>query len=291
MYEFIEIGIYGLLLGGLYCSISAGLAMQWGISRIVNFAYGDFLMIGAFVTYFMWADLHVPPLIAMLAAGGILLIVGTIAYALFLNRVLKGDEHNQLVATLGLSVLLEGLATYLWGTNEREITVQLLGNIHIGSYIIPGTQLVAALVGLGLYVIAVLIVGKTRAGLRMRLASDNPELASLTGIDVSRARWVGFSIGSALVGMSGALIATTVGTYPLVGTNLGMIAFAVVALGGLGSVAAAALGSILLGLAVDYIGAYSPNGSSYATGVAFALLVVVLIVRPTGLFGRAWASR
>jgi branched-chain amino acid transport system permease protein len=223
----------------------------------------------------------------MAASGLALALLSSVVYRGFLARVLKQDEHNQLLATLGLSILILNLAVIAWSPDPRVMQAPaLLPSLNVGGVTVPGNNIAVAIVGLLLFVAMYVIRNYTRYGTQMRFASDDPELAMHAGINVDRIFELSFVIGGAAAGVSGGLVALVLYVQPTVGIDFVIRAFATIALGGLGNVPGALVGSVVLALTEGLISTFVPQGGSWGFGVAFLILLLVLVVRPSGLFGR-----
>jgi len=279
--------ILSLTVAGLYAAVAAGLTLTVGVTRIINFAHGEFVMLGAFLTYALHTRWGVSPWLGMAASGVALGLFSMLVYRLFLARVLKQDEHNQLLATLGLSILLLNIAVILWSPDPRVMQAPaLMPPLLLGPVTVPGNNVAVALVGLLLFLAMLGIKNHTRYGTRMRFASDDPELALHAGINVNRVFELSFVIGGAAAGVSGGLVALVLYVQPSVGVDLVIRAFAIIALGGLGNIPGALMGAAILALVEGLVSTFVPQGGSWGFGVAFLLLLLVLIVRPAGLFGK-----
>ncbi|MCW2239224.1 branched-chain amino acid ABC transporter permease [Azospirillum canadense] len=279
--------LLSLTIAGLYAAVAAGLTLTVGVTRIINFAHGEFVMLGAFLTYWLHTRYALSPWLGMAASGVALGLFSMLVYRVFLARVLKQDEHNQLLATLGLSILLLNIAVILWSPDPRVMQAPaLLPSLRLGDVSIPGNNFAVALVGLTLFLVMLWIKTHTRYGTQMRFASDDPELALHAGINVDRVFELSFVIGGAAAGVSGGLVALVLYVQPTVGVDLVIRAFAIIALGGLGNIPGALVGAAILALAEGLTSTFVPQGGSWGFGVAFLLLLLVLIVRPSGLFGK-----
>ena len=277
--------LLSLTIAGLYAAVAAGLTLTVGVTRIINFAHGEFVMLGAFLTYWLHTRYALSPWIGMAASGVALGLFSMLVYRVFLARVLKQDEHNQLLATLGLSILLLNIAVILWSPDPRVMQAPaLLPSQRLGDVSNPGNNV--AVVGLALFLVMLWIKNHTRYGTQMRFASDDPELALHAGINVDRVFELSFVIGGAAAGVSGGLVALVLYVQPTVGVDLVIRAFAIIALGGLGNIPGALIGAAILALAEGLTSTFVPQGGSWGFGVAFLLLLLVLIVRPSGLFGK-----
>lgn len=279
--------ILSLTVAALYAAVAAGLTLTVGVTRIINFAHGEFVMLGAFLTYGLHTRWGVSPWLGMAASGVALGLLSALVYRLFLARVLKQDEHNQLLATLGLSILLLNIAVILWSPDPRVMQAPaLLPPLRLGPVTVPGNNVAVALVGLLLFLVLLWIKNHTRYGTQMRFASDDPELALHAGINVDRVFELSFVIGGVAAGVSGGLVALVLYVQPSVGVDLVIRAFAIIALGGLGNIPGALMGAAILALVEGLVSTFVPQGGSWGFGVAFLLLLLVLVVRPSGLFGK-----
>ncbi len=279
--------LLSLTVAGLYAAIAAGLTLTVGVTRIINFAHGEFVMLGAFLTYALFTRFGLSPWIGMLVSGVVIGLFSALVYRVFLARVLKHDEHNQLLATLGLSILLVNIAIILWSPDPRVMQApQLLPALQFAGVIIPGNNLVVAGVGGILFLLLQFIMRHTRYGTQMRFASDDAELAMHCGINVDRVFELSFVVGGFAGGVAGGLVALTLYVHPAVGLDLVIRAFAIITLGGLGNIPGALIGAAILALAEGLTSTFIPNGGSFGFGIAFLLLLLVLLVRPNGLFGK-----
>jgi branched-chain amino acid transport system permease protein len=279
--------LLSLSVAGLYAAVAAGLTLTVGVTRIINFAHGEFVMLGAFLTYWLYTRFGISPWLGMLVSGVALGLFSVLVYRSFLARVLKQDEHNQLLATLGLSILLLNIAIILWSPDPRVMQAPaLLPTLQFAGVTIPGNNIVVALVGLVLFAVLLGIKNYTRYGTQMRFASDDPVLAMHSGVNVDRIFELSFVIGGAAAGVSGGLVALLLYVQPSVGVDLVIRAFAIITLGGLGNIPGALVGAAILSLVEGLIGTFVPGGGSWGFGVAFLLLLLVLLVRPSGIFGR-----
>ncbi|MGO4669999.1 branched-chain amino acid ABC transporter permease [Bosea sp. 2YAB26] len=279
--------LLSLCVAGLYAAVAAGLTLTVGVTRIINFAHGEFVMLGAFLTYWLYTGYGLSPWLGMLASGVALGLFSILVYRGFLARVLKQDEHNQLLATLGLSILILNIAIILWSPDARVMQAPaLLPSLQFAGVTIPGNNIVVALVGLLLFLVMLGIKNHTRYGTQMRFASDDPVLAMHAGINVDRVFELSFAIGGAAAGISGGLVALVLYVQPTVGVDLVIRAFAIIALGGLGNIPGALIGAAILALIEGLISTFVSGGGSWGFGVSFLVLLLVLLVRPSGLFGK-----
>jgi branched-chain amino acid transport system permease protein len=278
--------LLSLTVAGLYAAIASGLTLEFGVTRIINFAHGEFVMLGAFITYLLQANYGVNPLIGALIAGVAMMVLSYAVFEAFLARVLRQDEHNQILATIGLSILIVNLAMIAWSPDARVMHApEILPPLRFGGVTVPGNNLVVLIVGAILFGGLIYFMRCTRSGLLLRLASDDAGLATYAGVNVHAMFRLSFVIGGLTAGISGGLVALVLYVHPLVGTDLVVRAFAIVALGGLGSIGGALIGAVVLSVAENVTSTFVPGGGSWGYGIAFLLIVLVLTVRPTGLFG------
>ena len=279
--------LLSLSIAGLYAAIAAGLTLTVGVTRIINFAHGEFVMLGAFLTYALFTLYGISPWLGMVISGAVMGLFSAVVYRMFLERVLRQDEHNQLLATLGLSILLVNIAIIMWSPDPRVMQApQLLPALQFAGVTVPGNNLVVAGVGGLLFLMLQYIMRHTRYGRQMRFASDDAELARHSGIDVDRIFELSFVIGGFAAGVAGGLVALILYVHPSVGLDLVIRAFAIITLGGLGNIPGALIGAAILALAEGMTSTFVPHGGSFGFGVAFLLLLLVLVVRPNGLFGK-----
>ena len=284
----IQTGVLSVVVASLYAAVASGLTLEFGVTRIVNFAHGEFVMLGAFITFFLYTDFGIPFIGCLLIAGVAMAALSYLVFTTFLSRVLKQDEHNQFLATLGLSILIVNLAAVLWTPDARSMHPgNLLPTLRFGSVTLPGNSLLVLVISAVMYISLALFMRRTRFGVQMRMASSDVGLATLCGVNVDRVFALSFVIGGFTAGVAGSLVSLILYVHPLVGLDLVIRAFAIVALGGLGSIAGAMIGALILSFAESLVSTYVPQGGSWGFGVAFVLIVVVLLVRPAGLFGRS----
>ncbi|MGE0230524.1 MAG: branched-chain amino acid ABC transporter permease [Flavobacteriaceae bacterium] len=283
MNELANIIAVGLLLGGTYALVSVGLNLIFGVIRIVNFAQGEFLMLGMYGTYVVYAVLGVDPYLAAFVVVPALFVFGAAVYW-FLLRPLQGMPMMQVFATFGLLIVLENIVLALTGGTALSVNSVLTGHsLTIAGVTLSLSRLLvfvvatAVALGLGLY-LRLSIHGKA-----IRAVAQDRRAAQLMGIRIGRIYTVTFGFGAALAGLAGCLLAPLYSMSPQIGTSFILPAFAVVVLGGLGSVKGAFIGGLIVGLTEATAGFYLDPALKHA--VLFMVFIAVLIVRPSGLFG------
>jgi branched-chain amino acid transport system permease protein len=276
----------GILIAGLYAAVTLGLTLVLGVMGIVNFAHGELVMLGAYNTFWLFALLGIDPLLSLAMSGLLLFFIGIGIYRFTIRPILKDPPLNQLLLTLGISIFFQNLAMILWKTDSRSVMTSYSGmSLHLGIVHIGFTRLITFLIAVLLTILLVLFLHKARPGRAMRAVSENNTASWLIGINVQRTYLLAFGVASALAGASSALVSTVMYTFPMVGFKLSLKAFCILVLGGLGNIPGALFGSLILGLTESFVGTYVPEGSGWAEGISFILLIIILLIKPTGLAG------
>lgn len=287
METFLNILISGILLGGIYSLVSIGLNLIFGVVRIVNFAQGEFVMIAMYATFFCFAKFGIGPYYAVFLVAPLLFVLGLVVQRLVLQP-LQNEPMMQVFATFGLLILFEnsvlaitrGEGYSLAGYSNTVIEVFGL-RASIARVIV---FVAVSAIALGL----MLFLSRTMAGKAIRAVIQDRQSARLMGINVERTYLLTFALGAALAGVAGALLAPIYTLSPYIGGNFILAAFAVVVLGGLGSVPGAYIGGLAVGLMESFAGYYVDPALKQA--IWFIIFVVVLVVRPSGLMGQAGAE-
>jgi branched-chain amino acid transport system permease protein len=275
----------GLLTGSLYALIGMGMALIFGVMRIVNFAHGAFMMLGMYATWVLFDRLHVNPYLGFLAAAALLFVVGFATYEALLRRVAERSDFMQILLTLGLSLIIKDGVQLVFGADYQQINIPLLDiNLHFGSHIsLNAPWLLSFGITVVLAIGMFLFVMKSRFGRALRAIAQNRYAASLMGIDVLRIQALSFGLGLAAVGMAGGLLLPVFYLYPDVGDQFTLKAFVIVVLGGMGSIEGAAIAGVVLGVVESLTSLYW--GNEWALVVDFVIFLGVLSLRPSGLFG------
>lgn len=281
----IEFVVIGILLGGLYALIAAGLALILGVMKILNFAHGEFLMVAMFVTYYLQKLLGLDPYFSLIIGMPFMFIFGLAAYKVIINPVLLKGPVNQLLVTIGLSVFIQNLALTLFSSNLRSVEVPYqYATIIIGGVVIQTTRLVAFAVSVGITVLIYSMLRHTQFGLKIQATAQNRDAAALMGIDVDRVYMLSFAIGIVLVGIAGCLMTPFFDIFPEVGVHFGLTAFFVVILGGMENILGCLLAGLLLGVTESVSSLFMPGTTSHL--MVFCVFIAVLLFRPEGLLGR-----
>jgi len=281
---FLQVAANGLLLGAVYALFSSGLTLVWGMMNVVNFAHGDFVMLGMYIAYLAVVALHAGPLVFTLLVALVLSILGGVVYYLLIRQVMRGPMLAQILSTFGLALLMR--YTVFWFFSATFMTLPdspLSGSIKLGGILIGIPQLVAGIIAMILTIGMHLLLTRTRIGSQILAVSEDRQAAMLMGIRPDRMQALAWGLASASAGIAGALIATFYYLTPTVGESLVLIAFVVVCFGGFGSVPGAMLAGLIIGL-IEAGSAYY-IGAVYKDVAVFALFVGILWVRPQGLMG------
>jgi branched-chain amino acid transport system permease protein len=280
--DLLQVVVSGLLLGGVYALFAAGLNVIFGVLRVINLAHGELLMLGAYAVWWLSAEQGFNPLAALPVAAIGLFAFGLVLERGLIERVVGQPLLSSLLLTFGLSTLLTGTALYAFTANFRSVPY-LSGAIEIGGLDLSKTRLVAFAVALAVTAATYAFLRFATYGKAIRATAGNAEVAMVCGIDVRIVRLITFGLGSAMAGVAGGLIAMIFTVSPEMGRMFIGRAFAIVVLGGLGSFVGAFVGALLLGVA-ETVAAYYFD-TQIAEGTAYLVLVLVLLLRPSGLFG------
>ncbi len=276
--------INGLLIGCMYSLIAIGLTLIWGVMNIVNFAHGDMLMIGMFTSFWLFTLYGVDPILSIPVCFLLLFVMGTLIYRFIVSKVMKGPMLAQVVVTFGVSIFIANLAVYFWTPDFRLLPPTLLdGTWEWGDLVLSIPKVVASIGSVIASVSIFLYLRNTKTGKAILATEMDRESALLMGINTDRINSLSFGIGSALVGVAGALLSTYYYIYPQVGGLFGLISFCVVALGGFGSIEGAFIAGILVGLAQTLGGYFFDPAYKYA--IVFAIYLITIWIRPMGLLG------
>ena len=276
--------VNGLLIGCVYSLIAIGLTMIWGVMNIVNFAHGDFLMLGMFTSFWCYTLFHIDPLFSIPLCGILLFGLGVLIYKFAVSKVMRGPMLAQLVVTFGISMLISNIAVLLWTPDFRVIDKPMLsGTWSFGLVQISVVKVVASLGSVVVSGALILFLNGSRIGKAILATEMNRDSALLMGINTDRVNALSFGIGSALVGIAGGFLAMYYYIYPQVGGLFGLLSFAIVALGGFGSISGAFIAGILVGL-VQTLGGYFFD-PAYKYAIVFMLYLLVVWFKPQGLRG------
>lgn len=287
MSQFTQQIILGLLLGGIYVAVALGFSLVWGILNIVNLAHGALIMVGAYITWWLFARLHVDPFLSLPVDALALFVIGYLLQRGVINRIIRAPLLFTFLLTYGLNLIIVSLLLVIFTSDFRAVTPSYSGSgLHLGNVTIPYIRLAGLVVALLMAGIMWLILNRTRIGAGILAIGADRDAAQLVGIDLRHAYALTFAIGAAFAGVAGGIISTFQSITPTAGDPYTLQSFAVVILGGLGRVSATIAGGLAFGL-IEVLGQSAPGlGAGYANAIAFVVLVLVLVVRPRGLLGR-----
>lgn len=284
--EILQSLINGILLGGIYAVVGIGLSMIFGIVRLVNLAHGDLMILSAYLVLTLMNAIGVSPYLTLVAAIPIMFIIGYLIQLLILNRVIGKGMEPPLIVAFGLSIILQNVLLLIFSPDAQSLKTGLATkSFPIGEAInVPIIYLVGFLVGTCVIVLLQLLFQYTSIGRAIRAASDDETAAQLMGINTKRIYACAMGIAMVTAAVAGTLIGTTFTFYPHTGPQYLIIAFGVVIIGGAGSMLGTFIGGIILGLA-QLFGAYY-FGTGYQLLSGYLILLVVLALRPQGIFGK-----
>lgn len=277
--------VSGLLQGGVFALLAVGLTLIFGVMHFINLAHGDFMIVGAYLTFLVWSSFSVHPLLVLpvVVLAGFVLVLPV--HRFVFEPVLEDPVINQLLLTFGLAFLLEGLLAYQFGLSSRFIRVEGFGAgvFQVAGLTIPKIRVVAFVAAVLALVVLYAFLMRTRLGMGIRATAQDRTAASVVGVDTDRMYYVVMGLGTALAFGSGALLATISPFTPFTGLVYVLLAFAIISIGGLGSM----IGALVAGLAIGVFESLSVLmvSPSLARGLTFLLFIVVLLIRPEGLFG------
>lgn len=286
MDTFLQVLANGLMLGSLFAIVAVGLTLIFGIVKVVNFAHGEFLMVGMYLTFLFtrWLGLH--PFAAVIVVAPALFLLGALTQRLIIQPLMRArDDHIQIFATVGLSTALINLALLVFGADIANTPSSgLRVPVQIGPIRILTGQIAIFVASVALVIGLHYFLSRTQTGRAIRAVSQNRAAAQLMGINVDRIYILTFGIGAACVGVAAVLIAPLYPTSPTIGTYFVLTAFVVVVLGGLGSITGAFVGALVIGLIDSLFGFYV--GSDMREVAVFGVFLIILILKPAGLFGK-----
>jgi branched-chain amino acid transport system permease protein len=284
-----QLGVSTVLLGGIYALVAVGLTLIFGVLRVVNFAHGEFLMLGMYFAFWPFVWYRLDPYLVLLISIPVFFLVGLLVYALVMRGVIHASHNVQIFTTVGLSTLLQNAALVVWTGDFRAVRPWHSSVVlHAAGTAFNLSQVVAFLIALVLTVTLFAFMKWTHTGRVMRATAQDREAATLMGIDTDRVYRLTFGIAIACVGAAGVLVAPLYSIYPTAGLQFVLLAYVVVVLGGLGDMVGAMLGSLIVA-AVEVVGSYF-LGSAWKEVMYFVLFIGVLLFRPAGLFGQRGAE-
>jgi branched-chain amino acid transport system permease protein len=286
MIVFLQSLLSGVLVGGVYALVGIGLTIIFGVMRVINFAHGDLLMVGMYLTYFLFALLHVDPFVSILISIPLMFLFGALLQRVFVNRVLAALPQNQILLTIGLGLVMSNTVMLLFTSDYRILTTSYSsGSVKIWGLSVSEPLFISFVITAAITAFLYWFLMRTDTGQAIRATAQDREAAQLMGINVKRMSVISFGIGAALAGTAGALISPTYYIFPQVGGAFTLKAFVIVVLGGMGSVVGATLGGIVIGATESLAAVYISSGLKEL--VVYVLFLLVLLFRPAGLLGKS----
>lgn len=280
--------INGISIGSIYAIIALGYTMVYGIAKMLNFAHGDIIMVGAYICYCVTNYLGMPPILGILASMAVCTLLGIVIEGLAYKPLRGTPSLAVLITAIGVSYFLQNAAQLIWGSNPKSFT-SVVSTIKpfllFGSLTITGEVLVTVVVSVVIMLALTWFTSSTRIGKSMRAVSEDRDAAQLMGINVNKTISITFAIGSALAAVAGVLMCSSIPVLqPTTGSMPGIRAFTAAVLGGIGSIPGAMLGGILLGIIETFAKAFL--STQFSDAIVFGVLIIILLVKPAGLLGK-----
>ncbi|MBI4589047.1 MAG: branched-chain amino acid ABC transporter permease [Candidatus Rokubacteria bacterium] len=286
----VQIVINGILIGGIYACAGLGFSLVWGVMNIINIFHGATIMLGAYITFWLFHLYGIDPLVTVPVSMLTLFLIGYAVQRILINRILGGPLFMAIILTQGLTLIAVNLAFYLWTGDFRSIRPPYATwSLALGPLVVPFLRLIIFVASLLLTALLVVFLGWTKVGRAIRATRMDRETAALMGVEIEKIYALTFAIGSAIAAGAGSLIGTAFVVEPGMGDSFLLKSFVVCVIGGLGNMGGALVGGLTFGL-VETIGV-AVFGPGYKDAIAFILLVVILLIRPEGLFGREYYAR
>jgi len=276
----------GILIGGVYALVGIGLTIIFGVMRVINFAHGELLMIGMYLTWLIFSSLGIDPFESIAITIPLMFVFGAIVQRTLIQRVLNALPQNQILLTIGLGLVLSNLAMLIFTSDYKIITTRYSSStIHLAGLPLSVPLAISFLITSVITALLYLFLLKTDTGQAIRATAQDRDAAQLMGINVSWMSVLAFGIGTALAGTAGALVSPTYYIFPQVGSAFTLKAFVIVVLGGMGSVLGATLGGVIIGVTESLAAVYISSGMKEV--FVYVLFLLVLLFKPSGLLGRS----
>ena len=284
--EFLAQLVNGLSLGSIYALIALGYTMVYGICKMLNFAHGDVIMVGAYMLSIAMSTLHFPPFLSIIISMLVCALLGVTIERIAYKPLRQASPLAVLITAIGVSYFLQSSALLIFGSTQRSVESAVkVPNVAVGDFTISGNAIFTLAITIVLMICLTWFINKTMTGKAMLAVSEDNGAAQLMGVNVNKTIAITFLIGSALAAVAGVLYIASYGFVgPYTGSLPGIKAFVAAVLGGIGSVPGAMLGGILLGIIESLSKAYI--STQLADAIVFGVLIVVLLVKPTGLLGK-----
>jgi branched-chain amino acid transport system permease protein len=288
MVKFLDIVIGGLLMGGIYALIAMGLSLQYGVARVLNIAHGEFIMLGAFITWSLYIIFGINPLISLAICGPIIFIIGFILYRTLFTPLRNSSaspaafEGSSMLACFALLFIIQNVAILIWGADIKGYSY-LAFPVNFGGAKFAANRLATLGFALVIGLVFYLFLARTRMGKAIRASAQDSTTAGLMGVNINQMLALCFGFGALMAGIGGTLISMSYQIQPTMGLEYTVIALIVIVLGGLGSIPGSFIGGLLLGLVGSIVTYIQPGLSLIAY---YAIFMLLLLVRPTGILGK-----
>jgi branched-chain amino acid transport system permease protein len=285
--EIFNIVVAGLLMGGIYALIAVGFSLQYGVARVLNVSHGEFMMLGAFITWMLY-KFGVNPMVSLAICGPMIFIIGFLLYRTVFTRLrassesIEAYEGSSMLASFGLLFIIQNVAILIWGADIKGYSYLNFG-VNLGGAIFAANRLVTLLFAVVIGAAFYLFLARTRLGKAIRAAAQDPRTAGLMGVNIKQVLALCFGLGALMSGFGGTLISMCYYVQPTMGFQYTIIAIIVVVLGGLGSIPGSFVGGFVLGLIGSIVSYWQPALSLTAY---YLLFIVLLLAKPTGIFGK-----
>lgn len=285
MPPFFQLLLNGFLLGGIYSLVSTSLALIYGTMKIINFAHGDFLMLGMYSTFWIFYFIGLDPLISMSIIIPVFFVLGYLFEKILITLTLKAESSSNMLLTIGLSIVLQNLALFFWSANFRRVSVSYGRDVFkIFGLVIEVPKAIIFFPSIILCIMFYIFLKKTFIGVAIRAVSQDIETAEILGIDSKKIYAIVFGLGLALIAIAGALISTYFPIYPFIGSTFMLMAFVVVSLGGTGNYVGTLISSFIIGIVESFSSYYLLSPLRYV--VILLIFISILLLKPEGLFGK-----
>jgi branched-chain amino acid transport system permease protein len=282
---YLNVVVQGVLTGLVYGLMALGLSVIFGVVRVVNFAHGEFAVVAMYATWVLFTALRLDPLLALLPVAGLFFFVGYGLQSLLINPFVGRPEHEQFILLVGVGIIIVNALLMAFGPDARPVNLPYgFDSYEVGPLLVDKARVYAAAAAVAVATALFLFFRRTRTGAAIRACADNLTGAAVVGLDIKRLYALTFGLGLACVGAAGALLVTIADPAPSLGPAYTLLAFVIVIIGGMGSMAGALVGGVLIGVSEAVAGfLVEPSMKSM---FSFALLIIVLVVRPQGLMGQ-----
>ncbi len=286
MDQFLQALVSGLLLGGFYAVMALGLSVIWGVMGVINLAHGEFLMIGAYMAWGLFRFFGLDPFASLLLILPLMFLVGYLLQIILINRIVERPYLMALLVTFGVSIALANTFKILFTSDPRNVPVVYNGSMQLVGITFPIVKTIIFFVALLSMICLQIFLQRSRLGKSIRATAQNKNAARIVGVDINRVYAITAGLCIALTAAAGAMISPTQAIFPFMGPPFTLKAFTITALGGLGRIPGALLGGIILGITEILVSTYVQGiGTNLGIVTSFALLVLILVLRPQGLLG------